>query len=219
MANARIAVVDDHSLFAQAISLVLRSGGAEVTVHPPALDIPDRLAGQDVDLLLLDLALGDGLTALDLLPDVVRLVGRVLVLTGETSVVSWGNCLLAGAHGVVPKTLSIEEISALIAGLSRGDAVPEAYRDHRWSDAARRAAREQTATMEPFDALTRREQSVLNALVEGESAADIARDAYVSEATVRSQIQSVLHKLGVRSQLQAVARARRAGWVSPGATS
>jgi DNA-binding NarL/FixJ family response regulator len=35
----------------------------------------------------------------------------------------------------------------------------------------------------------------------------------VSEATVRSQIKSVLSKLGAASQLQAVAAARRAGWL------
>jgi DNA-binding NarL/FixJ family response regulator len=53
---------------------------------------------------------------------------------------------------------------------------------------------------------------VLAALVEGECAADIASRATLSEATVRSHIRSVLAKLGVGSQLQAVARVRRAGW-------
>lgn len=41
---------------------------------------------------------------------------------------------------------------------------------------------------------------------------EIASDAVVSVATVRSQVRGVLTKLGVSSQLQAVARARRAGW-------
>ena len=47
----------------------------------------------------------------------------------------------------------------------------------------------------------------------GLPAAAIAAAGYVSEATVRTQIRAVLTKLGVTSQLQAVALARRAGWL------
>ena len=61
-----------------------------------------------------------------------------------------------------------------------------------------------------------REEEVLAALVDGEPALAIADRATVSEATVRSHIRSVLTKLGVGSQLQAVAKARRAGWSREG---
>ena len=53
---------------------------------------------------------------------------------------------------------------------------------------------------------------MLSALLEGTSAAGIATSSFVSEATVRSQIRGVLTKLGVTSQLAAVALARRVGW-------
>ena len=54
---------------------------------------------------------------------------------------------------------------------------------------------------------------MLHALASGQSAAQIAAAAYVSEATVRTQVRAVLTKLGVTSQLQAIALARRAGWL------
>jgi two-component system, NarL family, nitrate/nitrite response regulator NarL len=64
----------------------------------------------------------------------------------------------------------------------------------------------------PFATLTEREQVVLAELIEGHPAEDIARAGYVSISTVRSQIKAILQKLGVNSQLAAVAMARRAGW-------
>ena len=66
--------------------------------------------------------------------------------------------------------------------------------------------------LELFDALTEREQVVLAELIEGHCAEDIAKAAFVSISTVRSQIKAILQKLGVSSQLAAVAMARRAGW-------
>lgn len=66
-----------------------------------------------------------------------------------------------------------------------------------------------------FDDLTPREREVLLGLVEGRCAQTLANEAVVSLATVRSQIRSVLTKLGVTSQLEAVALARRVGWPTP----
>jgi two-component system, NarL family, nitrate/nitrite response regulator NarL len=63
-----------------------------------------------------------------------------------------------------------------------------------------------------FASLTYREEVVLAELLEGHCAEEIAKGAFVSISTIRSQIKSILHKLGVNSQLAAVALARRAGW-------
>ena len=80
----------------------------------------------------------------------------------------------------------------------------------------RAGGRAKRAAREPFDRLTSREQQVLHALADGRSVACIAEDWFVSEATVRSQVRGVLLKLGVSSQLEAVARATKAGWLNAG---
>ena len=59
--------------------------------------------------------------------------------------------------------------------------------------------------------LSPRETEVLDALFEGTSAETIASEQFVSLGTVRSHIRSILRKLGVQSQLAAVAAARRVG--------
>ena len=46
----------------------------------------------------------------------------------------------------------------------------------------------------------------------GRCPAEIAREDFVAEATVRTQIKSILAKLEVNSQIGAVAVVRRAGW-------
>ncbi len=68
---------------------------------------------------------------------------------------------------------------------------------------------------ERFAQLTPREALVLGALSDGLSAEEIAQQHYVALTTVRSQIRSVLQKLGVRSQLAAVAIADAHRWLLP----
>jgi two-component system, NarL family, nitrate/nitrite response regulator NarL len=58
---------------------------------------------------------------------------------------------------------------------------------------------------------------VLSMIVDGLSAAAIAEKSFVSLATVRTQIRSILQKLGVNSQLAAAALARNSGWALTGA--
>jgi DNA-binding NarL/FixJ family response regulator len=67
--------------------------------------------------------------------------------------------------------------------------------------------------LRPFEQLTRREAETLQRLCEGGVASAIAEEWVVSLATVRSHIRSVLVKLGVSSQLEAVALAHQSGWL------
>ena len=76
----------------------------------------------------------------------------------------------------------------------------------------RAAGRPQDTRLPHFADLTERESVVLAELMEGHRAEEIARAAFVSISTVRSQIKAILQKLGVSSQLAAVALARRADW-------
>ena len=52
-----------------------------------------------------------------------------------------------------------------------------------------------------------------SAIVDGSTADEIAAREFVAVSTVRTHIRSILDKLGVNSQLAAVALARRSGWL------
>lgn len=59
--------------------------------------------------------------------------------------------------------------------------------------------------------LTRRQLEVLRLLGDGKSARQISQELFRSEATVRNHIRAIKHALDVRSQLEAIARARKLG--------
>jgi len=79
----------------------------------------------------------------------------------------------------------------------------EALREHR---------REEVERWAPFASLTRKEGQVLALLMEGHAAEEIAASQSLAITTIRSQIRSILQKLGVSSQLAAAALAHAAGW-------
>jgi len=210
-----VVVVDDHVLFAQSISLALEAGGAAVDLVPPssAAAVLDACRSAAPATVLLDLNLGSGLDGLDLVRPLQSVGCRVVVLTGEQGDDVWGAALEQGAAAVLPKDVDVDELVTTVRRVQAGEDVVDPGRRHALLAAARRSRDGVAERLAVFERLTPREAEVLRHLAAGLPAAAIASSAHVSEATVRTQIRAVLSKLGVQSQLQAVAVARRAGWL------
>ena len=68
-----------------------------------------------------------------------------------------------------------------------------------------------------IETLTVREREVLAYLMKGQTVREIATECVVAEATVRTQVKSILAKLEVSSQLAAVGMANEIGWRAPAA--
>lgn len=211
----RVLIVEDHELLAQSLAVSLRGDGVDVVISsgPTEDDVIESARAHASELVLLDLDLGglvgDGAGLIGPLRD---LGARVAVLTGSNDRLRHAECIEAGALGVLHKSMAYHDLLAAIAeALEAETLVPAREREAMLAElrAQRRADQERLGT---FSRLTNREQQVLAALMDGRSAEQIASDWVVSVATVRSQIRSVLMKLGVNSQLSAVALARRAGW-------
>ncbi|MGY1616821.1 LuxR C-terminal-related transcriptional regulator [Geodermatophilus sp. SYSU D00691] len=218
--TAPVLLVDDHALFAQAVQIGLRATGfAAQRVAPRSSEqVVADIAAAAPTTVLLDLRLGadeDGapIDGLDLVEPLTGLGCRVVVVTGETGDATWGTAVERGAATVLPKDTDLDRLVAVVAAVAAGEQVLDDGRRQDLLAAARRARSEEAARLSPFAQLSRREDEVLHALADGLSAAAIAAAAFVSEATVRTQIRAILTKLGVSSQLQAVALARRAGWL------
>ena len=72
-------------------------------------------------------------------------------------------------------------------------------------------------TPDRFAELTEREIEVLREVVRGSSNAEIADRLFISETTVKTHVNHILAKLGVRDRIQAVVLAYDHGLVEPGA--
>jgi two-component system, NarL family, nitrate/nitrite response regulator NarL len=209
----RVLIVEDHRVVAQGLEMGLRAEGfAVATTDGAPAALPEIVARFTPDVVLLDLYLADGLSGISLIP-MLRGPGRtVIVLTAETEATVLARALKAGADAVLGKTMPFAQLIREIVAIPRGQSKEAANRYHQVMYEARVAARELAERLAPFAALTPREEEVLSMLVDGTRADDIAEAAFVSLSTVRSQIRSILAKLGVGSQLAAVSLAIKAGW-------
>ena len=213
-----VLIVEDHDLLAQSLVFALRAEGVQAdTVKPETFDQILAMAEQlRPTVVLLDLELGGEIgVSIPLIGPLEELGAQVMMVTGVTDRVRLAECLEAGATGLINKSIPFEQLVEAVQEVAElGTLVPPSQRHELLSELRRQRAADQ-AREEPFQRLTSREQQVLAGLVDGKSAEKIAEDAFVSLATVRSQIRAILLKLDVNSQLAAVALARQADWEPP----
>ncbi len=209
-----VLVVEDHALLAQSLVIALNAEGcradmAEVIDRATLLE-QVRTIRPGVVLLDLDLGvLGDGV---ELVKPLTELGARVLVVSGTTDRRRLAETVERGAVGFLSKTAHFEKLLSTILDVVAQRPVLSTAGRYALMSELRNARATHSRDFAPFMTLTPRERAVLSALARGQRAESIAATAVVSAATVRSQIRSMLAKLGVNSQLEAVALAWTVGW-------
>lgn len=207
-----VLVIDDHELFSMSLITTLRWHGMKAeqvqTVSRDAI----LAAANDfpVGLAVLDLDLGrdvDGrrLNGCDLVGALRGQGWKVIVVSGSLDPRRIATAIAAGAIGSVSKSASLHTLLSAISLAATGKSVMPENEHQKWLELHRHhVARERELALR-LEKLTNRELAVLEMLTEGHRAAAIADKFVVALTTVRSQIQSVLSKLAVNSQLEAVA--------------
>jgi DNA-binding NarL/FixJ family response regulator len=202
-AAPRVFIIEDHELLAQSVGLVLSNEGYDVTLSrlTSMAAVLAEVAELRPQVVILDLDLGGSLgDGVGLVQPLCAKGARVLVVTAATEEHRLGLCLAEGAAGVLSKRFTLEELLEAVRATVAGQAPMSEWNRLDLLKALRSWRAEQDQLFAPFTRLTPRERQVL---------------ACMLEATVRSQIRGVLTKLGVSSQLAAVALARRAAWQLP----
>ncbi|MCW2775326.1 MAG: bvgA [Nocardioides sp.] len=135
--------------------------------------------------------------------------GPWVVLSGTGPEITWGGFRDAGATVVRSTLIGLDELQELIRSVAAGT-VSRTDELDEYVDAwrATRAGRDEIRRR--IESLSPRERQVLELLRRGMVVRKIASRDGLSEATVRSQVRSVLRKLGVRSQIAAVSALRSA---------
>lgn len=215
----RVVLADDQRVVRDGLVLLLR--------HMPDIEVVAAVGDGAAavaavqehrpEVVLMDLRMPgmDGVEATSRItaeyPDV-----RVLVLTTFDDDESIFSALRAGARGYLTKDAGAADIARAVHHVATGDAALDPSVQAKLIDSLRTgplpAGRPEA---EHPDQLTAREREVLTLIADGLSNGEIARALVVSEATVKTHVNRLFAKTGVRDRAQAVAYAYRRGIARP----
>ena len=138
---------------------------------------------------------------------------KVLVLTTYADDRSVIDALRAGARGYLTKDAGAAEIRAALERVTRGQpAIDPAVQQHLLDAITASGPSQDAEPAPPFPAgLTAREAEVLSLIAQGLSNSEIASQLVLSETTVKSHINHLFAKTGVRDRAQAVTYAYQHG--------
>jgi DNA-binding NarL/FixJ family response regulator len=137
---------------------------------------------------------------------------RAIALTTYADDASVLGALRAGARGYLTKDAGAEQIREAVEAVARGEAALDpAVQHHVVAALSGGGAEHAGAEPELPDGLTPREAEVLALISEGLTNTEIAERLVVSAATVKTHVNHIFAKAGVRDRAQAVAYAYRHG--------
>lgn len=212
-APIRVVVVDDQAIVRDGLATILDLLD-DVAVVGQAADGAEAVALAATlrpDVVLMDLRMPgvDGTEATARITAGLPGVA-VLVLTTYADDDSILGALRAGARGYLTKDAGRDQIASAVRAVAAGQATLAA-------DVAERVVQATTGNRPTpadglrsrFPQLSAREAEVLALVAEGRSNPEIAADLFLGVATVKSHINAIFSKLGVRDRAQAIAAARR----------
>ena len=210
--SIRVLVADDQSMVRAGFRMLL-SGEPDIEVVAEAsngLEAVEKAGRFDPTVVLMDVRMPE----LDGLEATRRILAtdesaRVLVLTTFDLDEYVYEALRAGASGFVLKDDPPEQLLAAIRTVAGGEALLSPSITKR---VIAQFTRLPQRTRPPeLDDLTDRELEVFRLIARGLSNAEIGRELYISDTTVKTHITHVLQKLGLRDRVQAVVLAHETG--------
>ena len=229
----RVLLVDDQPLLLQGFAMIL-STEDDIQVVGQVTDGAQAVAAvpevrPDVVLMDVQMPVLDGIEATRQIVSSSSDALVVILTTFDRDDYLF-DALSAGASGFLLKNADADDLVEAIRTVAQGHALlaPEVTRrviaamaadgsgraTGAGAGAAGDAGAAQPAT-DPLPQLTSREREVLMLVAQGLSNAEIAKQVFVSEATIKTHVSNVLAKLGVRDRVQAVGSAYESGLVRP----
>jgi DNA-binding NarL/FixJ family response regulator len=214
----RVLVADDQALVRAGFRMILEAQ-PDIEVVGEAADGREAVEGAAVlrpDVVLMDVRMPrlDGIQATTELARAAS-SARVLILTTFHIDEYVYAALKAGASGFLLKDVDPPDLVSAVRGIVDGNALLAPAVTRRLIEEF--VSRPRAASLPPeMGLLTERERDVLHLLARGRSNAEIGRDLFLAEPTVKTHVTRVLRKLGLRDRVQAVVLAYETGVVQPG---
>jgi DNA-binding NarL/FixJ family response regulator len=208
----RVLVVDDQSLVRAGFRMLL-AGEDDIELVAEAtngLEAVEKAALFDPNVVLMDIRMPE----LDGLEATRRILAaddsaRILILTTFDLDEYVYEALGAGASGFVLKDDPPEQLIAAIRTVAAGDALLSPTVTKRVIEKFTRLPRPEPP--KEIDELTTREREILRLIADGLSNAEIGKQLYISETTVKTHVTHILQKLNLRDRVQAVVLAYKTG--------
>jgi DNA-binding NarL/FixJ family response regulator len=195
-------IVDDHPVVRDGVRGMFESAPGFTVLGEAAngVEAVARVAELDPDVVLMDLRMPGG-GGVDAIRELARrgARARVLVLTTYDTDSDTLPAIEAGATGYLLKDAPREELFAAVRAAADGRTVLSPAVASRLVTAVR------TPAAPADEALSAREREVLVLVARGTSNKEIARELFISEATVKTHLTHVYGKLGVKDRAAAVA--------------
>ena len=208
----RVLVADDQSMVRAGFRMLL-SGQEDIDVVAEAsngLEAVEKADRFRPDVVLMDIRMPE----LDGLEATRRILAadngaRILVLTTFDLDEYVYEALRAGASGFVLKDDPPEQLLTAIQVVAGGDALLSPAVTKRVIKQFTRAPR--PSPPEQLEDLSEREQEVFRLIARGLSNAEIGKELYISETTVKTHVTHILQKLDLRDRVQVVVLAYQSG--------
>lgn len=209
-APIRLLIVDDHAIVRDGLSAIL-SQEADFQVVGQAAD--GRAALEAVERLQPDVVLLDmhmpGKDGVEVCGEISQRFPEVnvVILTAFLDSTIINRCIQAGAKGYMIKDVERTDLKRSIRDIARG----EAFLDRRVHSAVIDRLKQADQRSRPV--LNERELSILKLMAEGFTNRQIAGKLYVSEGTIKDQLQKIMDKLGATNRVSALYTAAKEGLI------
>ncbi len=203
-ATPNLVIIDDQRIFCDSLAMALEASNlAKVSATYTDGDVAIRsIAGLTPDLVLLDLAMPGkpGRMVFEVLRKKHPQL-PVIIMSGQVNVEIFAQLWEQGVNGLVRKHENLDSLASAIELVVSG---------RRYvSDALRQAIGELDVT--DTVSLTRREQEVMGAIVDGLANKEIASRLNIGLPTVRTHRENLMGKISARSTAEIIAYALRTG--------
>ncbi len=215
---SRCVITDQRGLFPKAVAAALELDGIEAGTAP--FNRADAMAvvfGKNhlvaPPVVVAGMTARTVATGLDIIEALTDGGAPVVVLAdSDVDEIVLAEAMAHGVAAIEATSGPLEDLTRAVRTAAVGETSIPLRRRYELENAVRSHRSAMAEKMRPFTTLTDRERQVLAAMMHGRRADQIADESFVSISTVRSQIRSVLVKLDVHSQLEAVALAHDADW-------